>query len=267
MAGFIDLTGKRFGRLEVLGRAANKGVKVTWACRCDCGKSSVAFAGDLRSGRHTSCGCYHREKVSRHGHSKASENGRSLTYSSWTSMRSRCTNENDPAWWRYGGAGITVCDQWSDFQNFLRDMGERPSLGHSIDRIDGTRGYSPENCRWATRKEQSRNMRSNRHITKDGETKTVAEWAEVSGINEERLRGRVRSGKSDALILSSEQLPNNRIDLTGRKFGRLEVVSYADTVNKRARWNCRCDCGRECVTVGKDLRQGRTVSCGCKRGF
>ena len=105
-------------------------------------------------------------------------------------MLTRCNNKNDTRYQWYGGRGITVCDRWSKFENFLADMGERPEK-MTLDRIDTNGNYCPENCRWATNKQQHRNKRSNRLLTHDGETKCVAEWAETVGISQGALASRI----------------------------------------------------------------------------
>lgn len=159
MPRFNDLTGKRFGRLVVIARAPNRGVKVNWLCQCDCGNQSIAFASDLRSGRHQSCGCLQKECMTKHGHAKRTT-GYTITYSSWASMKYRCCNPKNPKFQYYGGRGISICDRWiKSFEAFLEDMGERPSKAYSIDRIDSDGNYEPSNCRWATRAEQSKNQR------------------------------------------------------------------------------------------------------------
>lgn len=153
-----DLTGRRFGRLTVLARAANDSAgRVVWSCRCDCGARHDVKALNLARGSTKSCGCYRREasaaKVTTHGMT------RSPTFNSWMSMRQRCTNPNDPAWRYYGGQGIKVCARWGSFDNFLADMGERPD-GKTLDRWpDNAGNYEPGNCRWATAVEQNANRR------------------------------------------------------------------------------------------------------------
>lgn len=115
------------------------------------------------------------------------------TYRIWHGMKDRCLNKNNARFNRYGGRGITVCERWMDYRNFLADMGERPD-GMSIDRIDNTKGYSPENCRWATTKQQSRNKSNNRIITHNGVTMTLADWSEHTGVKYQIIIERLIAG-------------------------------------------------------------------------
>lgn len=120
-----------------------------------------------------------------------------LTYSVWQGMKYRCNNPNAPAYKNYGGRGIKICMRWSNsFHNFLSDMGERPTSKHTLDRIDNDKGYSPDNCRWATRAEQGRNTRANRLVTYNGQTKPLIEWSEITGVNYGTLRSRLDNGMS-----------------------------------------------------------------------
>ncbi len=119
------------------------------------------------------------------------------TWSAWKHMKRRCLNVKTAEYQRYGGRGITVCERWcNSFADFLADVGLRPD-GMTLDRIDNNGNYEPGNCRWATRKEQSSNMRTNRTITVDGATRTIAEWARIVGMNRSAIRHRLESGWSD----------------------------------------------------------------------
>lgn len=136
-----------------------------------------------------------------HGHSKCVDGRPSRTFMSWTKMWYRVNNPNHKYYTSYGGRGITVCERWNVFENFLSDMGERPT-GKSLDRIDNTKGYSPDNCRWATPKEQCRNRKSTRFITVNGQTKSAAEWSELSGVKYDTILSRLNRGWVGERVIS-----------------------------------------------------------------
>lgn len=168
-----------------------------WACVCDCGRNVVTSGATLRYGNTKSCGCLSREittaRSTIHGHAKRHQ--RDSEYGIYAGMLGRCYNPNNPCYDRYGGRGIYVCDRWREsFTNFLSDMGKKP-YGLTLDRINNDGPYSPENCRWATRKVQRANQSSRiRWINIDGRSMNMSEAAQEYGINRECLKYRLDAG-------------------------------------------------------------------------
>ncbi len=199
-------SGDTFGRLTVKSAAMkDNAYRLIWICLCECGKAVNVRYDHLTSGKIASCGCLRAEvgkqnghKSATHGDCRRTQDGKRKTpeYRAWSNMLSRCYNRHDISYPNYGGRGVTVCTQWRDsFASFLHDVGRRPTVHHSLDRFPGQDGnYEPGNVRWATPTEQQRNIRSNKLITLNGETRCIAEWAEITGINDGTIRARLRAG-------------------------------------------------------------------------
>lgn len=200
---FKDLTGKRFGRLLVKEYAGAINKRTMFRAICDCGKEKLVRSEVLLRGETRSCGCLKKELnlklFTRHGESKKP------IHNIWCTMHARCKNPNNGMYHRYGGRGIKVCERWHDFENFKADMGPRPSTKHSIDRIDNNGPYSPENCRWATQKEQGANTSKNRRLTLNGVTKTMGQWTEYLGLSEDTISRRMKKGWPIEDVLSPKR--------------------------------------------------------------
>ncbi len=188
---YENLTDQCFDDWTVLGRQPNRRPCRSWKCRCLCGRIGIVSTNNLIKGRSKRCKtCSNRRKALQQRTPKYTHPDE---YNIWQHLKRRCLNPKDKNFRHYGARGITVCERWRhSFENFLADMGPRPSPQHSIDRIDNNGDYEPGNCRWATKKEQSRNTRSNRLFTHEGETMCLAEWARLSGVERSCLAYRVR---------------------------------------------------------------------------
>lgn len=214
----IDRVGHVYGRLTVIDRADNTANgQARWLCKCECGNTRVVLGTLLRLGKTKSCGCLQSDlttlRSTKHGHSPMY--GKiTPTYYTWCGMKARCTNPKNSHYATYGGKGITFCDKWNTFAGFLEDMGEKP-VGKSLDRIDSNGNYCKENCRWATATEQARNKSNNRVIEFNGESKTLAEWASMLGLNQSSL---------------SERLARHDVEtaLTMRKGGKTLALRYLE---------------------------------------
>ncbi len=190
-----NLVGQTFGRWTVVSRAPNNKHNLSqWVCKCECDTLRLVTTSNLIFGSSTSCGCYRKELLTKHGHAKGCL--RTPTYDAWICMHQRCTNPKNPGYEFWGGRGISVCERWSSFENFLEDMGERPP-GMSIDRFPDQNGnYEKSNCRWATSAQQNRNTRRNHIVAFNGETHCLTDWAEILGILPSTLFGRLATGWS-----------------------------------------------------------------------
>jgi len=195
MSNVRDLKGQRFGRLVVLhDTGERKGGQVVWRCRCVCGEEVNVVGYSLTSGRTASCGCYQRERVVEASttHGMARQREQHPVYAVWRAMLQRCENPNNKPYKDYGGRGIKVCPEWHDSQVFIDwALANGWQKGLTLDRIDNNGNYEPDNCHWVTRKENNRNKRSNRLITFDGKTQTMAGWAEELHVSIQTLYARI----------------------------------------------------------------------------
>lgn len=193
----IDLTGKTFHRLRVLSIGPLGASHRYWNCICKCGKKKIVLGAHMRRGRTKSCGCISRElataKFLIHGESQ--RNNATAEYVAWSAMRRRCLSPSDPKFHRYGGRGITICKRWMrSYLAFLKDVGRKPTHKHTLGRINNNGNYEPGNVEWQTHKQQSRNTSSNRILKIRGESKSLAEWCEASGIKYATAHLRLKYG-------------------------------------------------------------------------
>jgi hypothetical protein len=206
-----SIAGERFGRLVAAVEVAPaKSGNRQWRCRCDCGRDVVVTMSSLRAGHTRSCGCLHSEVVQaaplKHG--QAHRGRLTPEYRAWRAMLRRCETPGASHYAAYGGAGIGVCAGWHDPAAFIRDMGPKPTLKHSLDRIDNARGYdcgkcsdclgrgATPNCRWATPVQQVNNRRVTSLVDYAGRRVPLAELARELGVNYWRLRSRLKRGLS-----------------------------------------------------------------------
>ena len=206
--------GDRFGRIVILevGKDPRPGVyKYKAIYRCDCGAVRSAQLGSIQIGTTKSCGCKNRDDSTKHGL------WRDPIYTTWLHMLKRCEDPSNEKFADYGGRGITVCDRWHDITAFHADMAPTFRKGLTLDRIDNNAGYSPENCRWRTPHEQSRNKRNNILVTLNGETKILKDWCSLHGVSYGMVRSRIKDmGWDPLLALTTPAAP--RIPLRKRGF-------------------------------------------------
>jgi hypothetical protein len=183
----IDLTQQRFGKLLVLTKAPNRRGRTHWHCQCDCGTTCIVSTDGIRTGKTRSCGCLRIELAAgkiTHGHARRGKHTNS--YRTWRSMFERCYDKKSKWYHRYGGRGIEIDPRWFEYEGFYADMGDCPE-GMSLERVHNNRNYWVGNCVWATQKQQARNTSTSKLITWQGQTKPVAEWAELQNIPQNTL--------------------------------------------------------------------------------
>lgn len=191
------------------------GTILYWQCQCSCGNTCERERQRLK--RHPSCGCKTNDRIremnTKHGHT--ANRRTSKEFRAWSGMKTRCSNPQEKDSNTY--ASVTICKRWLSFENFLADMGPAPSRAHSLDRRDNTKGYDPENCRWATKKEQSLNRRNVVMVTIGSQTKCVADWCRTLNVSSKIVYNRMAAGQSphEALSPINQKNPQRRI----RSFG------------------------------------------------
>jgi len=203
----VDLTGFKFERLTVVKQVEsmpcgkNNEKKSAFLCLCDCRAMLVVLGNSLVKGNTKSCGCLRDDLLKARSQSKVSGK---KSYRAWQSMLNRCRNPKVNGYCNYGGRGISVCDRWKIYTNFIEDMGE-PLDGQSIDRINVDGNYEPANCRWASGYIQSRNKRDNRVITHKGEAKILKDWATALNIDQSSLRERLEKWTIEEALTTPKQ--------------------------------------------------------------
>lgn len=206
-APIVVCAGERYTRLIVVREIPSDRKHRQFECRCDCGTFVNVRLSDLRSGKIKSCRCLHRSIMTKHGQYKSPE------YRAWIDMVGRCCNPNDRSYRNYGGRGIKVCTQWKNsFDSFLAHVGLRPSIDHSIDRIDNEGNYKPGNVRWASRREQCRNRRSHAYMNHGGEIRLLIDVADEVGISVETMRSRRRLGWIDEWLTEPPDKHKRHVD-------------------------------------------------------
>ena len=202
---FKDLTNQKFGKLLVLKFSHKDKNQTVWECLCECGNITYVKSVNLKNNRTKSCGCLKKELMINRNvkHNQTS----SKLYMIWKTMKQRCYNPKNKSYKNYGGREISICDEWiNDFNSFYNwSIENNYKEGLSIDRIDNNGNYEPSNCRWTTRKTQSNNTRTNRYITINEQTKTLAEWCEVYNMKYQTVHSRLKKGYNilDALTIKS----------------------------------------------------------------
>jgi hypothetical protein len=194
--------GDQYGRLTLI-KETYACQNIAWRARCACGGTVVVQQSNIVAGRTTSCGCFKKERTRLLGQSNRTHGSTySLTWMTWQAMIRRCTSKTSKDFKRYGALGIKVCRRWLVYENFIADIGPRPGPEYSIDRFpNNAGGYGPDNCRWATSREQGNNRRSNTYLTVDGRSQTISNWSLELGLRSDTICARLKRGWStrDAL--------------------------------------------------------------------
>lgn len=200
----VAMVGSKVHRFTIDSYFVGAYSKTMFNCTCECGSKRTVDPRRLLSGETKSCGCFRSEFIA--ARNTTHDAAYSHDYNLWSHIRQRCENPKNTQYKNYGGRGILMCERWRNcFSTFIADMGPRPSLSHSIDRIDVNGNYEPGNCRWIKKSEQSRNTRTNKWIEIDGQRMILADWGRLSGVKPETISGRIKRGwqPNDAVWISS----------------------------------------------------------------
>ena len=210
----VDLTGQVFGYLTVLRREGTRRKYALWRCRCTCGKECLAASNLLKEGRKKSCaldGHYNLEYLKARPPGITAANP--SEHSSWQKMWERCTNPNHERYKYYGARGITICEAWKSFPQFLKDLGQKPTPKHTVDRIDNDKNYEPANCKWSTRKEQSRNRQTTVYVEHEGKRVLLIDLVAEHGVTRSVVYGRLKNGwPLDRALLEPVKKHKTKVD-------------------------------------------------------
>lgn len=190
----LDLSGQRFGKIIILERDENK--SHYWMAKCDCGREYSIAGGDLTRKNRKINSCH---KCMFRAHNKSHAKTKTIEYRTWNSMIQRCTKPSHSSYKYYGARGVTVYPEWigaGGFEKFLNEVGQKPEGNYSLDRIDSSKGYEPNNLRWATIEQQNRNKKTNKHIRYAGMVKIEADWAKFFGVGSSTLNSLIRYHKN-----------------------------------------------------------------------
>lgn len=214
MGRFIDLSGSEFHRLTAVAPCGRANKQVVWFCKCKCGRIVQVRSSSLRNGTTKSCGCLRVDRLAENRYRLGSLShglSKQVEYRLYFSMRARCERKTERNYKYYGGRGIRVCNRWrhgengkTGFECFFADMGQRPTPGHSIERLDNDGNYSPDNCAWRTQQDQCRNTRRNHYLTFRGTTLCLQAWSERIGVGAPTIRRRLKLGWSVAKALTTK---------------------------------------------------------------
>lgn len=233
MSNFVDMTGQEIDGLLCVCHLGNKGDKAVWEVRCRCGVLFEAAGSALRLRRRTSCPtCASKRRVelaTKHG------DVGTLEYRAYNSMKTRCYNQKNKRYDRYGGRGIKVCERWMEsYQHFLADMGRKPTPEHSLERKDTDGDYCPENCIWATLTEQANNRSNNSRIEIGGVTKNITEWASLTGVHRTVILRRMKRGLTGAALIEKHSKP---------------VIVFNGATDTYAGWAARTGLARQTIAA------------------